>query len=86
MNVLPPEISNVEFFDWFARRTSYALPGKLKFTFKDALPIAKSYTIAWGNEEHFSAMKHDIRPQCNHAAALTPDLFEFVIMVSWFRC
>ena len=80
--VLTPEITTVEFFAWFARRTAWVTPAALTFTLKDALPSPRSYTIAWGNEEQFHHLKQDIKPQREYAAALVPESTEFVVMVS----
>ena len=57
-------------------------PVNLKFTFQDVLPEAKSNIITRGNEENFEYIKRDIKPQCDRAMAVMPEMTEFVILVS----
>ena len=53
-----------EFFTWFAHQTSHCLPHgpeRMRFTFKDAIPVLHSSEIGKGNEEYFIFMRRDIK-------------------------
>lgn len=71
----------MEFCIWFSQQTGYRAP-ELRFSFKDVLPTPKINTIARGYEEHLKYVMEDIVPKCEGAAACTPGLSEFVIMVT----
>ena len=84
-SVLRPEITNAEFFAWFANQTSCDPPdgpAVLKCTLKDAMPISIATEILRGSEGHFAYMRKDIKAQCEKATEFMPDLKEFVVLVT----
>jgi hypothetical protein len=80
-----PKITTEEFFAWFAHQTSHCLPHgpeRLRFTFKDAMPVPHSSDIGRGNEEHFMFMRRDIRRMSEKAGKWMGGLREFGVLVS----
>ncbi len=83
--VLRPEITTTDFFAWFAHQTGHGRnegPPSLTFTFKDAMPVPTSSTIAQANEEHFNLMKRDLKAQFEKAKEFVPNLKEFLVVVT----
>ena len=80
-----PKITTEEFFTWFAHQTSYCLPHgpeRLRFTFKDAMPVPHSSEIGRGNEEHFMFMRREIKRMSEKAGKWMGGLREFGVLVS----
>ena len=84
-SVLRPNITTTEFFAWFASQTGRGGsegPPSLRFTFKDAMPIPTSSTIAQANEDHFNLMRKGIKAEFEKARKYTSKLKEFAILVT----
>lgn len=84
-SVLRPKITTGEFFAWFALQTSHCLPHgpeKLRFTFKDAMPVPKSSEILKGSEEDLMFMRQEIKTECEKAGKWIGGLKEFGVLVS----
>lgn len=84
-SVFRPIARTTDFFAWFGSQTGHGGAGGpplLKFTFKDAMPVPKSSSIARLNEDHFRRMSQDIMEQFNRAKLYMPGLKEFVVLVT----
>ena len=84
-SALRTKITTTEFFAWFANQTGHGGPRgppSLRFTFKDAMPLPTSSTIAQANEDHFNLLRKDIMAQFEKARKYVPYLKEFAIVVT----
>jgi hypothetical protein len=80
-STLSTRITCARFFAWFAEETGYSCSTRLRFNFKDAMPVECS-TIETGNENHFTLMVRDIKRKLERAQKFAPDLNEFCIVVT----
>jgi hypothetical protein len=84
-SVLRPTITVAEFFAWFSSQTGrggYEGPPFLRFTFKDAIPLPTSSTIAQGNEDHFNLLREVIKTHFETTRKYVPNLKEFAVVVT----
>jgi hypothetical protein len=85
-SVFRPEVSNLDFFKWFKWRTKHGGhdgPPKLRFTLKDAMPVAKICDVVRGDEEGYRKLREDILVQCEKARMFMPRLREFGVLIEW---